>query len=437
MFRAIHSENHMLATKAEADQLISKYTAGLKAKLEYNSFLQLILPYNSQLRFISVQKISYKVPKYSKLNEAFEYSLAKLVKKEIDLTSRLEGYKLALRNRADFDVFAAFKLIDQSHLNYISEDNLGRFLRERKRADVSEMFIKGLDMDMDGKLSYNEFRDGIFPCSAEVLGAGSYRKVKAAQSASPFASGYGGSYISPYKTEYYKESGMGSSLHRHLDYEAASHKEVPQEKYSANEFAPIIKEQLRIESQLEKDKAALLKQSDFNLMDAFRMIDNKDKCFVTLSEFGEAFKRLGVQGNDSSIEMLYKRYNKDCDGKFQFSDFCEMMLPKDVSSLNIIYKRSPSGEDVPRLSKDALETFKAILRASLDLEAAGEHIRQRFSKSPVNLRRLFEDINLSGSGYISVNEVRAGVSVVEELFGEERGERLWSRSGSAVCPICF
>lgn len=422
----------MLVTKAEADQLISKYTAGLKAKLEYDSFLQLILPYNSQLRFVSVQKISYKVPKYSKLNEAFEYSLAKLVKKEIDLTSRLEGYKLALRNRGDFDTFAVFKLIDHSHLNYINEDNLGRFLRQRKRLDVSEMFIKGLDMDMDGKLSYNEFRDGVCPFAAEAVSAGSHYVPKAAQTAAPFASGYGGSYMSPYKTEYYKESGAGSSLHRHLDYEATSYKKAPQEKYSANEFAPIIKEQLRIESQLEKDKAALLKQSDFNLMDAFRMIDNKDKCFVTLSEFEDAFKRLGVQGSNSSIEMLYRRYNKDCDGKFQFSDFCEMMLPKDVSSLNIIYKRSPSGEHVPRLSKDALATFKAILKASLDLETAGEHIRLQFNKNPANLRRLFEEINFSGSGYISLNEVMTGVTVVEEVFGEERGECFWGRIGGAV-----
>jgi len=390
----------MFVTKTEADQVIYRYTGGLKAKLEYDSFLQLILPYNSHLRFVSVQKISYKVPKYTKLNEPFEYWLAKLIKKEIDLNSKLEGYKLALRSRPDFDVLTVLKLIDQAQLNYINEESLGRFLKERKCEDVSEMFIRRLDIDMDGRLSYNEFRNGIFPYTSEVPVShpGSYYH-KATQPI--LSAGYSGSYMSPYKTDYYKEPGMESSLNKRLDYEVES-----QSKYSPSEFAPIIKEQLEIESKLEKDKAALLNQTDFNLMDAFRMIDNQDKCFVTLYEFKDALKRLGVTGNSTSIEMLYKRYNKDCDGKFQFSDFCEMILPKEASSLNIIYKRSPSGEEVPKLSKEAMEIFKMILKKSLDFEVAGENIRLKFNKNPkLNLRRLFEDINRSGTGYISLNEV--------------------------------
>jgi Ca2+-binding EF-hand superfamily protein len=417
----------MLATKTEADQVIHKYTGGIKAKLEYQSFLQLILPYNSHLRFVSVQKISYKVPKYTKLNEAFEYSLAKLIKKEIDLNSRLEGYKLALRSRPDFDVFAVFKLIDQTHLNYINEDNLSRFLRERKREDVSEMFVKGLDIDMDGRLFYNEFRDGILPYTSEV--PLSHTSIYYPKATHPeLSSGYSNSYMSPYKTDYYKEAGTESSLHRRLDYEVES-----KTNQMPNEFASIIKEQLRIESQLEKNKAALLSQADFNLMDAFRMIDNQDKCFVTLYEFKEALKRLGVPSNDLSVEMLYKRYNKDCNGKFQFSDFCEMMLPKEASSLNIIYKRSPSGEEVPKLSKEAIEAFKMILKESLELELAGEEIRLKFNKNPkFNLCRLFEDINRSATGYISLNEVMFILRLAKSLFRQEWVISIQCRVGSIV-----
>ena len=124
----------------------------------------MILPYNSQLRFTSAQRFSNVLVKRPNYGSLIGYLLAQVIKADIELNKKLEATKLALRERFDFDLFTIFNMIDDKDEGFVNEENLGRFLKERNHEDFSEYFIKRLDLDMDGKLSYGEFEEFSLPC---------------------------------------------------------------------------------------------------------------------------------------------------------------------------------------------------------------------------------------------------------------------------------
>jgi Ca2+-binding EF-hand superfamily protein len=400
----------MKVTEAEANHTVFKYAARMKTELEYNAFLQLILPYDSLLRFISVQKLSYKPPKQAKLPKTFEQSLAKLIKKDIDNNNRLESFKLSLQQATDFDGFVIFTMIDKEDMNSLGESNVREYLEERGLGDVSEMFIKGLDIDMDGKLVYNEFLEGILPyCNKEVIKTlkeypmitetstlnTQEKQITESDYDSKFISSSAKQHtsdtFSPLKSSPYDKEYVGDEEKS----EVYSKRRVVKHNPQTAKLLEAIKEQLRIESTLEECKNSIPKQHDFNLYDAFRMIDTTDKSFVTASEFKDAFRDLG-------IEALYERYNKAADGKFQYSDFCSMMLPKELSESYAINSRK--GKFVPVLSNKAMNTFKKMLKLSIDLEVAGETVRTALSPQ-FDLRSVLKELDSQGRGYVSLREV--------------------------------
>eukprot|EP00826_Nyctotherus_ovalis_P048663 TRINITY_DN5755_c0_g1_i7.p1 TRINITY_DN5755_c0_g1~~TRINITY_DN5755_c0_g1_i7.p1 ORF type:complete len:214 (+),score=48.69 TRINITY_DN5755_c0_g1_i7:149-790(+) len=166
-----------------------------------------------------------------------------------------------------------------------------------------------------------------------------------------------------------------------------------------------IKNQLHLESNLEEYKRSFAKQKDFSLLDAYRMLDTTDKCFVTLPEFKDAFKDLGILASPQAIEALYERYNKNGDGKLVYSEFCAMLLPKEVSAVYAAYSKKASEKFVPVLSEKAMGAFKKILKESVELEAAGENVRKTLG-TQLDSRTAFQEFDSQGKGYICFDEVR-------------------------------
>ena len=390
----------------------------MKTELEYKAFLQLILPYDSLLRFISVQKLSYKPSKQAKLPQEFEQSLAKLIKKDIDNNNKLEPFKLSLQQSADFDGFILFTMIDKEDLNYLGESNVREYLEEKGLEDVSEMFIKGLDIDMDGRLVYNEFLEGILPyCHKEVIKT--LKKYPMVTKSSRLNSQEKLITESVYDTKFVLSNAKGyiqntSSPFRNsltCDKEGDEEKGdmygkkgVVKHKSQTAKLLEAINEQLKIESTLEEYKNTQLKENDFNLYDAFRMIDITEKCFVTISEFKNCFRDLGIVASPLSIEALYERYNKAADGKFQYSDFCAMMLPKGVNESHAVYSKKGSGKFVPVLSAKAMSVFKEMLKLNVDLEVARENVKKALG-SQVALCSALKELDSQDRGYISLREV--------------------------------
>jgi len=66
---------------------------------------------------------------------------------------------------------------------------------------------------------------------------------------------------------------------------------------------------------------------DFNLLDAFRVFDNKGRGYVTKLEFELALNEVGIYPTKDEMYLLFKRYDTDSDGLLRYSEFTKIVSP--------------------------------------------------------------------------------------------------------------
>ncbi len=95
------------------------------------------------------------------------------------------------------------------------------------------------------------------------------------------------------------------------------------------ELTHAFKETIRLETELENAKIKLARESDFNLMDGFQMIDRGGRGWVTSLELIDSLRDIGMYADRDSVYLFTRRYDRDSDGRLLYSDFCEAFTPKD------------------------------------------------------------------------------------------------------------
>lgn len=97
------------------------------------------------------------------------------------------------------------------------------------------------------------------------------------------------------------------------------------------ELIAALREYIRLEVELDEAKMRLASQPDFNLMDAYQMIDKHSKGWVTAPEIIESLGELGAYPHRDDVYLFVRRYDKDGDGRILYSDFCDAFAPSDES----------------------------------------------------------------------------------------------------------
>jgi Ca2+-binding EF-hand superfamily protein len=99
-------------------------------KLSYHDFLQILLPCdNAVLRADASQRPTFRIGKCDMLPVRVEQSLTTLLLREVKLQIKVENIKRVLESSYDFNIQAAFKVIDDWSYGYLDSRNLRRFLR--------------------------------------------------------------------------------------------------------------------------------------------------------------------------------------------------------------------------------------------------------------------------------------------------------------------
>lgn len=102
----------------------------------------------------------------------------------------------------------------------------------------------------------------------------------------------------------------------------------------------ILKDLMNLETDLENAKADLCIKSDFNLVDCFRIFDYSGRGWCSFEEFREGLSTLGIYPHLPDLELVFVRYDLDRDGNLRYSEFCEMMTPKNPEIAQILNSRS-------------------------------------------------------------------------------------------------
>lgn len=173
---------------------------------------------------------------------------------------------------------------------------------------------------------------------------------------------------------------------------------------------------IREERDLESAKINLSKRLDFNLYDAFRILDPCNKGYVTVADLREGLSAIGVYPSTSDMELYIKRYDRFNEGKVRFSEFSESFTPKTDTYASSSLNRRCSNV-VPSCCKfgsrdDCFDAgtrieFRSAWNTHFKVEAMCEGIRQRLRALPCfDLYNAFVSCDLYNDGVISKDELR-------------------------------
>lgn len=84
-----------------------------------------------------------------------------------------------------------------------------------------------------------------------------------------------------------------------------------------------------LEKELEDQKVNLSLREDFNLIDAFGILDQDGKGNMSPQELYEAFRRLEICGTEDDCFLVFHRINRDMDGLLKYSEFTATFMPVD------------------------------------------------------------------------------------------------------------
>lgn len=101
--------------------MFEMFDADQDGNMNYEDFLQFALPYDDmQLRAKIAQRDTYE-PR-GVLDSNIEFELSRLIEKEIHYHQKVEDEKRTLERQADFNMVAAFTVIDPKGFGYIDFD---------------------------------------------------------------------------------------------------------------------------------------------------------------------------------------------------------------------------------------------------------------------------------------------------------------------------
>ena len=172
------------------------------------------------------------------------------------------------------------------------------------------------------------------------------------------------------------------------------------------------REYVRLEMEIDMAKSRLASQDDFNLMDAYQMIDKNSKGWVTAPELLEALFELGSSPHKDDVFLFVRRYDRDGDGRILYSDFCDAFTPADEGLANALQRRPAEHiqQGYCRTHFFTMETrnmFLSTFRSHFTIEESAELIRKRLSRRPnFNIHEAFLALDRDSNGYISRSELR-------------------------------
>ena len=89
----------------------------------------------------------------------------------------------------------------------------------------------------------------------------------------------------------------------------------------------IFQDIIRLEKDLERQKVEITIREDFNLIDAFGILDSQGKGYITAVELRESINELGLKCNIDEIHLVFEKMNISADGMLKYSEFSEAMMP--------------------------------------------------------------------------------------------------------------
>ena len=151
------------------------------------------------------------------------------------------------------------------------------------------------------------------------------------------------------------------------------------------ELVSILREMIKSERAMEDKKVRLAGRPDFNLQDAFQLLDRHAVGSVTGPQIIEALASFGIHVHKEDVYLWVRRYDKDNDGRVLFSDFSDAFTPaNNAASLDLGRRIGTGAPCILMFNEETKDLFFSVLRAQFAAEEDAEISRQRVSRRPTS-----------------------------------------------------
>ena len=399
----LQEKNGISCTVEEIQFLIFLYDENFDGKLSYTEFLNLVLSDNNYtIRKSARERVGTRYGK-SVLPFNVEYSVVKLLKRELDLIRTTWRIIDELKSKNDFNIhelyhhMKGYECITPQSIQLFLQKNLIQFQEEDIRS-----IMKRLDIDRDNKVNFCEFHSFFcFPnanCTCCAPCGYTCHKVNT-NTNSIIGKDYIDIYsannnnfksklnlrLSPERTnkinniqrsvnslppsfrtapdtsnsfnqrENLTDINVSSPMtnnkkffHLHQKKNCQNCKNYPgycnqmELEISENNFLEYISKLIETETKIEEAKKNLVIRPDFNVEDAFRIFENPQNDIISCSDLQNGLKQLGVGASPNEIKFLMRRGDAQRKGHLNFSDFFDLLVPFEKKFRDNVERRLPS-----------------------------------------------------------------------------------------------
>ena len=234
----------------------------------------------------------------------------------------IEKSREILNQNFDFETYTSFKHLDLEVRGSISAYDIQEFLsRHHKFLDVSyiHLLISQYDLNLDGRLSLNEYSKLVLSQTNEML-----RDSVTLRTPLPRVS---------LEVEYLL-------LHL-LELEIILHEEI------------------------EKVRCDITIQTDFSLLDSFRMLDYSKSSNLDKSDLRALLSRHGFYLSEAELLGVFRRLDHDSDGVLNYIEYVDAVMPKKTRIRSPAKRFSPSKNFVTEKNIHTYESpFRQIRHSS-------------------------------------------------------------------------
>lgn len=179
------------------------------------------------------------------------------------------------------------------------------------------------------------------------------------------------------------------------------------------ELVQLLFEMIVNEKELEAAKMRLAEQGDFNLMDAFQMIDAKSLGWVSGPQVLTFLIESGVFAHKDDVYSWCRRFDRDNDSKILYSDFCEAISPKDSyysHALSIRQAKWLHVKDIPKLSyftEQTRDCYFQCFKTHFLIDQKIEVAKKRCTRKPsFNIHDAFATVDTFKQGMLNRDDLK-------------------------------
>ena len=370
-------------TEEEASLIILFYDQDYDNVLSYPEFINIIQSEKSL-------KNNLNKPPKDKIPFDVDYSLGKLLEKEVELSRKFIYALKDIKCRYDFNIHNLYHKI--KYFNSITNESLRAFFQKNEvsflESDI-KLILKRLDLNKDGIIDLCEFHallgfpDCIYCCPClscnscgKCLCESCYNNIPCyshgtiqnkKNNKNDFDEKYNYNYYSmgnisneniilPHQLE---SSRNLNSINKYETSFDNNNKEIerkniskglairtsPRRNYNPieinlnkndnlnlnikekNQFNDFLKLLMSAESQIEEAKIELAKKEDFSCADAFKIFVKDNNDYITKDDLKYGLFLLDLNVDDFIINLLFKRFDLNKKDELSYADFFDMLIP--------------------------------------------------------------------------------------------------------------